>query len=184
MGINFAKGFERKVPLFERAMAHCANQMENFSRQIRDKDDQITYLRDKVLARIDNINFHVFKISIRSADMAQSLRVLDYELQKMKKIKDDLNRLGQSVDDFGICQQQALQELQESAPKLISELEEITKTDGLDDSGEREIPSSLRQEILNKLQAIKASPAGTTLDLAAALSSIISLILTFHPLPH
>jgi len=170
------------VPLFRRAIIHCANQMENFSRQIGDKDDQIIYLRNEVLARLDNINFHVFKISIRSANVAQSLRALEYELQKIKKIKDDLERLGQSAEDLGIHQQQALQELQESAPKLIKELEEITKRDELNDSDKQEVPSSLRQELLNRLQALKASPEGAILDLAASLSSIISLILTIHPL--
>ena len=175
-------GFEKKVSLFKRAITHCANEMENLSRRIGDKDDQIIYLRAEVLARLDNINFHVFKISIRSADVAQSLRGLEYELQKIKKIKDDLDRLGQSMDDLGIHQQQALQELQESAPKIIIELEEIVKKDDLDDSDKQEAPGSIRKEILNRLQALMDSPAGAALNLAADLSSIIGLILTIHPL--
>jgi hypothetical protein len=36
----------------------------------------------------------------------------------MKKIKDDLNRMGQKLEDLGIHHQQALRELQESAPSL------------------------------------------------------------------
>jgi hypothetical protein len=175
-------GFEGKVSLFKRAITHCANQMENLTKQIGDKDDQIIYLRDGILTRLDNINFHVFKISIRSADVIQGLKALEYELQKIKKIKDDLDRLGQSVDDLGIRQQQALRELQESAPKLIRELEEITNKDDLRDASKQEIPRGSKQEILNRLQALKDSPAGAVLDLAASLSSIISLILTIHPL--
>ncbi|MCX6676718.1 MAG: HEAT repeat domain-containing protein [Methanothrix sp.] len=174
--------FEKKVLLFRRAVTYCANQMENFSMQIRDKDDQIAYLRGEVLARLETINFHIFKINIRSGDVAQNLRSLECELQKMKKIKDDLDRVGRKLDDLGIHQQQVLWELQESTPKLIRELEEIIKKDELDDSGKQKVPRGLWHELLNRLQALKASPAGATLDLAAALSSIISLILTIHPM--
>ena len=88
-----ALDFEEKVLLFKRAITYCANQMEHFSMRIKDKDDQITYLRNEVLVRLENINFHIFKINIRSGDVAQSLRALECELQKIKKIKDDLDRV-------------------------------------------------------------------------------------------
>jgi hypothetical protein len=177
-------GFEDKLPLFKRAITLCANQMVNLSEQIGEKNDQIAYLREAVLARLDTINFHIFKINIRSGDMFQNLRVLEYELQKIRKIKEDLDRLGQKLDGFDIHRQQALRELRESAPGLIMEMEEIIKGHDFREPVKQEVPASWRQELLSRLQALKASPAGATLDLAAALSSIISLILTIHPLPH
>lgn len=170
--------FEDKVLLFKRAVFYCANQMENFSMLIRDKDRQIAYLKDEVLTRLETINFHIFKINIRSGDVAQNLKSLESELQKMKRIKDDLDRVGLKLDDLGILQLQALQKFKESAPKLIVELEEVVKKIDLGDPKKRESSNGWRQRILAELQALKTSPEGATLDLAAALSSIISLILT------
>lgn len=174
--------FNTKVPLFKRAIIYCSNQMVNYTIQIHDRDDQINYIKNEVLTKLDNINYHVFRINIKSANATQSLRTLEYELAKIKTIKADLDRLGQGLNDLGIQQKQALRVLQDNAPKLITEVEEIVKTDDFDDSRKKEVSSGWRQEILNRLQALKASPEGATLDLAAALSSIISLILTIHPL--
>ena len=100
----------------------------------------------------------------------------------MKKIKDDLDRMGQKLDDLGIHQQQAIWVLCESAPKIIKSLEEIIKKEDPDDSEMQVAPSERMYELLNKLQAVKASPEGAALDLAAALYSIISLILTIYPM--
>ena len=174
--------FENKAILFKRAIIKCTNQMENLYNQIGDKDDQINYLKNEILARLDNINFHVFKISIRSADTAQSLRVLEYELQKIKKIKDDLDRLGQTVDDLGIYQRQALQELQKSAPSLIRELKEIVKEkENLNDPETAKVPDSWWQKPLNKLNTFDESPSRIAIGLAADLLQIISFILP--PIP-
>lgn len=176
--------FEEKILLFKRAIILCANQMENFSNQIGDKDDQIAYLRGEVLARLESVSFQIFRANIRSGDVAQTLRALEYELLRIQKIKNDLDRLGQKLDNLGILQQKALQELQENAPRLIWELEQIIKKSDFDETGKHEVLSGWKQELLDKLQALKSSPEGATLDLAAALSSIISLVLTIYNLPH
>jgi HEAT repeat protein len=163
---------KKKVPLIKRAISHCSNQMENFSKQIQDKDEQINYLRKEILARLDNINHHVFRLSIQSSNAAQSLRILEYELEKIKKIKSDLDRLSLKMDDLGIHQQKALQELHDNMPRILDDLKNIAEN----------LDNPRMQEILDKLQALKKSRVQSCFDRVyfgqvADVVSVVSLLL-------
>jgi len=164
--------FRRKATLFKRAISHCSNQMENYYQKVQDSKEQIIFLRNEVLARLDAINHHVFKLNIQSANAAQSLRALGCELEKIKKIKSDLDRLGLKLDDLGISQQQALGELSENLPRILNELEMIA----------RDIDDPNTKEILDKLNTLKKSPIQSCFDRiyfgqVADVASVVSFLL-------
>jgi len=139
--------------------------------------DAIVQMRKEVLReleqmneKLDNINYNIFKLKIHSANAADSLRALKWELDKVKAIQSDVEGLGDKVEDLGLSQQQVLLELKSEMPRIIEELEELVKA--------REVDDKRCQDILNELQTLRNSPEETILNQAGNLTGIIGLVLT------
>jgi len=159
--------FDDKLRSFENAVKYSILQIESLSKEIKDRDDQINYLRKEVITRLDNINYNIFRIKIRSADASDSLGALKVELDKVKDIKSDFDRLERRLEDLDVSQQEALMELNSQMPRLITDLEMLAK--GCDDQ--------LSQKILKKLDGLKRSRKETIFERAASLASIVSLLI-------
>jgi hypothetical protein len=173
-----ALDFNKKVPLFMRAMALCSNRMESFSKEIADKNEQIKYLQRDIIIRLDTIDYHIFKIKITSFDSKQSLMILQHELNKVNKIKNDLDRLGQRLEDLGIYQQKSLFELQENMPRILDDLANIAIASNQNDNK--------MQDIIKRLQILKKSRVESCFDQfflsqIADVISIIGVLLAFMP---
>jgi len=158
---------QRKASLYKRAISHCSQRMEVLSQQIVEKDAWIGYLRDEVIGRLKNINYNIFKLKISSANAADSLRALKWELDRINAIKLDIDGLGSKVEDLEVSQQQSLMELEEKIPRIIRELETLAKSRN----------NQLSREILEKLDDMKRSPEETIFERAANLASIVGLLI-------
>ena len=124
-------------------------------------------VKDEVIGRLKNINYSIFRLKISSANAADGLRALKWELDRVKSIKSDVDGLGRKVGDFGVSQHQVLLELEAQMPRIIEELE--TLAEGRDDQAS--------QEILKKLNELKRSPKEMVFERASGLASIVSLLL-------
>ncbi|MCK4798769.1 MAG: hypothetical protein KAT05_15440, partial [Spirochaetes bacterium] len=110
-------------------------QMLNLQEKLIEKDKLIEYLKESVTMRLDNINYGVFKIKHRSAEMSLTLNQVQIELKKIDKIKNDLDIIGINVEEFGDLQNQNFQELNNEMNNIcnIIELEIIPKLPENDD---------------------------------------------------
>jgi len=159
--------FGSKLLPFNNAVKFSLLQIEPWSKEIKDKDDQIKYLRGKVITRLDNVNYNIFRIKIRSADAADSLRALKWELDQVKDIKSDFDRLERKVEDLDVSQQDTLRELKEEMPRIIEDLEKVA----------RERDDQNFDEVLERLEALKRSPKREVFELATQLVSIVGLLI-------
>jgi len=123
---------------------------------------------DEANKKLDSIIYSISRIKIRSADAADSLRALKWELDQVKAIKSDVEGLDRKVEDLDVSQQQVLQELKAEMPRIIEDLETLAR--GRDDE--------VSQEILKKLENLKRSPGEMVFDRASGLASIVGLLLT------
>jgi len=160
-------GFEEKASVFKRAISHCSQRMEALSQKIVEKDEWIGYLKDDLISRINNINYNIFKLKVDSANAADSLRAMKWELDQIKVIKSDIDGLGSKVGDLEASQMQVLQELEVQMPRIIEELEMLA----------RDRDDQLSREILEKLDSLKMSPGEKIFERAAGLASIVSLLI-------
>ena len=159
--------FESRVVLFQRAISHCSNQMENFYRQIQERDKSIDYLRKEVIIRLDNINYNIFRIKIVSGNATGALAALKWELKKIDSIKADMSRIDQRLEDLDVFQQRAIIELKHEMPRIIGELKELVL----------ELDDKQILGILEELQTLKKSQKEVVFEDAASLITIVSFIL-------
>ena len=159
-----------KVIIMESALSSFQVQISNLHEQLAERDRWIEYLKDLVLKRIDTINDRVFKLKLRSEEIVPTLRKIQTELNKLTTIKTDLKNIGSGLTDLGDLQHHALHTLNEEIARLAEEIE--TKV----------IPrlpeTSDAQRIIEKLQDLKQSKGEVWFNRVAALSSIISVLLT------
>jgi HEAT repeat protein len=158
-----------KARIIESALYPLQVQISNLKDKLAERDRWIEYLRDVVLKRLDIINYSVFKLKLRSGEIIPTLRGIQTELNRLKTIQTDLKNFGLSLMDLGNVQHQDLHSLNEEITRLAGEIE--TKV----------IPqlpeTSDAQRVIEELQDLKQSKGEAWFNRAAALSSIISLIL-------
>jgi asparagine synthetase B (glutamine-hydrolysing) len=145
-------------------------QIENMREQLDERDRWIEYLKDLVLKRLDTINYGVFKLKLRSGEIVPELRGVQTELNKLETIKTDLKNIGLSLTDLGNLQYFDLHISNEGIARLDEEIESkiIPRLPETSDT----------QRVIEKLQDLKQSRGEHWFYRVAALSSIISLILT------
>ena len=158
-----------KAKIIQSALIAFHPQIINLKKTNTEKDIWIEYLRDGITQRLDNINFGVFKIKHRSAEMSLALNQVQTELKKINKIKNDLDNIGINLEELGESQNQNFQELNDGMKNIcnIIESEIIPKLPENDD----------KQIILDKIDELKQSDTETLFNRVAGFSSIIGLIL-------
>lgn len=144
-------------------------QIHNLQEKLNEKDKLIEYFKNILVNQLDNINYGVFKIKHRSAEMSLALNQVQNELKKINKIKNDLDNIGINLEEFGELQNQNFQELNNGMNNIcnIIESEIIPKLPENED----------KQTIIDKIDELKQSDAETLFNRAAGFSSIIGLIL-------
>ncbi len=163
--------FAKKMPLFIRAISHCSNRMEELKKEVDDRDQWIEYLRNSVIARLDNINYNIFKLNIRSSNASHLLQALLWEIEKLVSLKFNMDRLDLSLESLKVPQQQVLCVLEAEMPRITNELKGLCK--------DRKDPEV--HKILEKLDALETPNWKTILDVSGVLISIISLIKELYP---
>lgn len=158
-----------KIIIIESALSSINVQMNSLRGQLAERDKWIEYLKDLVLKRLETINYGVFKLKIRSGEIVPTLQAIQTELNKLKTIKTDLKNIGLSLTDLGSLQLQDLCTLSEEMARLVEEIEN------------KVIPmlpeTSDTQRVIEKIQELKQSKRELWFNRAAALSSIIGLLL-------
>lgn len=123
----------------------------------------------KIIQKLDNIIYNISRIKISSADSADSLRALKWELDRIKAVRSDVDGLGSKVEGLEFSQQRVLQELKAEMPRIVEELETLAKA--------REVYDKKYQRILDELQILRSSPEETILHQVGSLASIVGLFL-------
>ena len=122
------------------------------------------------IAEADLYDYSVFKLKLRSGEIVPTLRGIQTELNKLKTIQTDLKNVGLSLTELGNVQHHDLNSLNEDINSLAGEIE--TKViPGLSETSDTQI-------VIEKLQDLKQSKGEVWFNRVAALSSIISLVLT------
>jgi HEAT repeat protein len=159
-----------KLIIIESALSSINVQQNSMREQLAEQDRWIEYLKDLVLKRLDTINYSVFKLKLRSGEIVPTLRGIQTELNRLKTIQTDLKNFGLDLTELGNVQHHDLNSLNKEITRLAGEIE--TKV----------IPrlpeASDTQIVIEKLHDLKQSKGDVWFNRVAALSSIISLVLT------
>lgn len=147
--------------------------MGNLSNEIRDRNNQIEFLRNEVVARLEVINYSIFRIKICSANTADSIRALKCELDKVNDIKSKINRLDLKMEELDLSQQDSIKTLKDEMPRIILDLENVTR-----ERGDKKFAEFL--ERLEELRdELKGSSMEKTLDVAAKRATILGTVILF-----
>jgi HEAT repeat protein len=159
-----------KLIIIESALSSINVQQNSMREQLAERDRWIEYLKDVVLKRLDNINYSVLKLKLRSGEIVPMLREIQTELNRLKTIQTDLKNFGLSLAELGNLQQHNIHTVNEEITRLTGEIE--TKV----------IPqlpeTSDAQRVIEELHDLKQSKGEVWFNRAAALSSLIGLVLT------
>ena len=166
-----------KVKILENTLIPIAVGIKNLEYRSTEQKKEIDYFRDLVIRRLDNINYGVFQLKLRSGEMAPALLNIKYELNR---IQTDFTNFGINLEDVRNLQHQNIQRLNDEMTKLASEIETKVVI---------ELPKTYEtQKILDELkifnQCIQNSKPCTTevwFNRVAGLASIIGGILTILP---
>jgi HEAT repeat protein len=159
-----------KLIIIESALSSINVQQNSMREQLSEQDRWIEYLKDVVLKRLDTINYSVFKLKLRSGEIVPRLREIQTELNRLKTIQTDLKNFGLSLTELGDVQHQDIHSLNEEISRLAGEIEtmvipELPETNGT-------------QTVIEVLHDLKQSKGEVWFNRAAALSSLIGLVLT------
>ena len=109
-------------------------------------------------------------VKLRSGEIVPMLREIQTELNRLKTIQTDLKNFGLSLAELGDLQQHNIHTVNEEITRLTGEIE--TKV----------IPqlpeTSDAQRVIEELHDLKQSKGEVWFNRAAALSSLIGLVLT------
>ncbi|NJD53017.1 MAG: hypothetical protein FIB07_09150 [Candidatus Methanoperedens sp.] len=164
--------------LLDKAMAMKAMvisisvEINNMKEKLAEKDKQIEYLEDKVLLKLDNLSYGISMLKLRSGEIVPSLHEIQNEMNKLKTIQADLNKIGLSLNDIENRQHQGFNRLDVDITRLANEIEAqiIPKLPQNNDA---------TKEILKKLEDLKVPKKEVWFNRVVGLASIISLILPF-----
>lgn len=160
-----------KVIIINNVLSSISQQIINLQEKLIENEKWIEYFKDNAIQRLDNINFGIFQLKIRSGEIAPELRQIQYELKKLITIKIDLEKIGLNIKDFGNLQHYDTQKLNEGIDTICREIENeiIPKLPKGNDTF---------YTIQNKIYDLKQSKEEIWFNRAASLASIIGLILT------
>jgi len=158
-----------KALIMESAMSSLYVQMKNFNDTIDEKDKMIEYFKDLILGKLDNIDHGIFKLKLRSGEIVPALQKMQNELKKLELLKNDINNLGLNLTDLSQSQYQEFTSLDTEISHLVKEINinVIPRLSQSDDS----------KKLLEKLQKLEQSKGQELFYRAAALSSIIGMII-------
>ena len=167
-----------KVKILENTLISIAVGIKNLEDRSTEQKKEIDYFRDLVIRRLDNINYGVFQLKLRSGEMAPALLNIKYELNR---IQTDFTNFGINLEDVRNLQHQSIQRLNDEMTKLASEIETkiIIK---LPQTSETQ---NILEELKTFNQCIQKSKPCTTeiwFNRVAGLASIIGGILTILPI--
>lgn len=162
-----------KARIIGGALSSIQPQIINLQEKLADREKWIEYFKNLVIQRLDNINYDVFQLKIRSGEIVPTLHEIQHELKKLIIIKTDLDNIGLDIKDFGNLQRYDIQKLNDGMTLLCRKIETeiIPKLPKASDT-HRII------EIQKKIQDLKQSKEEIWFNHVAGLSSIVSLILT------
>jgi len=158
----------RKISLFYGALSASCIRMGDMAKQVEEQEKEIEFLRDEVIDRLKTVNYNIFRIKIRSADAANSLGALKWELDKITIIKSDFDRLDRKLEYLDVSQQQAIRELKGEMPRIIDDLEEVA----------RGRMDNRFDKVLESLDSLKKSLKRDAFELASQLASIVGILIS------
>jgi hypothetical protein len=151
--------------------------IKNIEYRSTEQKKEIDYFRDLVIQRLDNINYGVFQLKLRSGEMAPALWNIKHELNR---IQTDFDNFGLNLEDLKNLQHQSIQRLNDEMTKLASEIETkiVIKLPQTNET----------QKILKELKTfnqcinnLKLCTTEVWFNRVAGLASIIGGILTILP---
>lgn len=162
--------FPERVRIVESALSSIQPQIINLQEKLIERDRLIEYFKDYVINRLDNINYGVFRLKLRSENIVPILHKIQDELNKLKTIETDLKNFGFNIAELGSLKQHDFNKLNNDIIRLCGEIENevVPKLSQTSDM----------QSILGKLHDLKQSKAEVWFNRVAGLSSIIGLLLT------
>ena len=162
-----------KARIIGSALSSIHPQIINLEEKLAERERWIEYFKNLVVQRLDNINYGVFQLKIRSGEIVPKLHEIQHELKKLIIIKTDLDNIGLNIKDFGNLQHHDIQKLNDEITLLCGKIETeiIPKLPKANDA-HRII------EIQKKIQYLKQSKEEIWFNRVAGLSSIVGLILT------
>ncbi len=151
--------------------------IKNLEYRSSEQKKEIDYFRDLVIRRLDNINYGVFQLKLRSGEMAPALWNIKHELNRIQK---DFDNFGLNLEDFRNLQHQNIQRLNDEMTKLANEIETKVVI---------KLPQTIQtQKIIDELktfnqciQNLKMCTTEVWFNRVAGLASIIGGILTILP---
>ncbi len=161
-----------KAKIIASALSAIQPQIINLQKNLANKDQEIEYLRDKLLQQLNSINFGVLNLKIHSMeikDQVSTLNEIQNELKKLTTLEKDIKNIGINMTEMGMLLDQKHQRLMRDIAGLCEEIEQsvIPK---ISDTNET-------QRIIEKLQELKPSRGEKWFSRAADLSSLIGFIL-------
>ena len=161
-----------KANIMGSALSSIAVAIMNLEKELEEQKKQADYLKNLIIQQLDSINYGVFHLKLRSGEIVPVLHDIQKELNKLKTIKTDIDNFGFNLKEIGNVQHQGIQQLNDEITRLSEEIKiEILKMPQNSDT-------SVLLERLQKLHESQPSGAETWFNRAAALSSIVSLLLT------
>ncbi len=162
-----------KARIIGSALSSIHPQIINLEEKLAERERWIEYFKNLVVQRLDNINYGVFQLKIRSGEIVPKFREMQHEMMKLIIIKTDLDNIGLNIKDFGNLQHHDIQKLNDEITLLCGKIETeiIPKLPKANDA-HRII------EIQKKIQYLKQSKEEIWFNRVAGLSSIVGLILT------
>ena len=165
-----------KVKILENTLIPISLEIKNLEYRLTEQKKEIDYYRELVIRRLDNINYGVFHLKLRSGEMAPALLNIKHELNR---IQTDFTNFGINLEDVRNLQHHSIQRLNDEMTTLASEIAKVVI----------ELPKTYEtQKILDELkifdQCIQNSkPCATEVwfNRVAGLASIIGGILTILP---
>ncbi len=162
-----------KARIIGNALCSIQPQIINLHEKLAERERWIEYFKNIVIQRLDNINYDVFRLKIRSGEIISTLHEIQHELNKLIVIKTDLDNIGLNIKDFGNLQHYDIQKLNDGMTLLCRKIEtEIIPKLPKESDADRII------EIKKKIQDLKQSKEEIWFNRVAGLSSIVGLILT------
>lgn len=135
---------------------------------IESQNEQIGYLKDAIAAKLDSINYDIFRIKINSADITPGLRALKKEIDKIKNIKVNLDAIDCSFNKLEASLDQHILLSHSDIDHLIEQIEKVL----LNYPNNQQIV-----KILSQLDKLNKTNKEILFDRIAGLSSIIGLVL-------
>ncbi|MCX9086311.1 MAG: HEAT repeat domain-containing protein, partial [Candidatus Methanoperedens sp.] len=174
--IKYAKLFD-KIKILENTLIPIAVGIKNLEYRSTEQKKEIDYFRDLVIRRLDNINYGVFQLKLRSGEMAPALWNIKHELNR---IQTDFDNFGLNLEDLRNLQHQSIQRLNDEMTKLANEIETKVVTKLTQTSETQKILAELK--IFNRcMQNSKPCTTEVWFNRMAGLASIIGGILTILP---